>query len=360
MKNMKKVSIFIFYTIFLVSFVILQMANVQAGEIVRHGIYKDYNQEKGYPIDKAYNFTILDEKVVSWIDLINMSEGDIIRREYYDPSGRLFEVDEYKIDWSGSGYAIKYYLVPRLYTPGLWKIIIYINGVEKATDTFYISDDPTISKPGNLILYIIVIIPFLIIGLIYKRKILPVVEYSYRAFTNIFKKHEEKNKVTKINSHQVNKPLSKIGEHDVFISHSSKDKAIADAVCAALEASKIRCWIAPRDILPGEKWAGAITKAISGSRITVLIFSKNSNDSEDVLNELLLARDAGIIIIPLKIGDVHPNGDMEYYLKRTHWLDAIDPPTEKQIQKLVETVYGFLKNESLDRVENKTHNSKEA
>jgi len=39
--------------------------------------------------------------------------------------------------------------------------------------------------------------------------------------------------------------------HDVFLSYSSQDKPIADAVCAALEAKKIRCWIAPRDVLAG-------------------------------------------------------------------------------------------------------------
>jgi|GEM_PF-6694177 len=55
--------------------------------------------------------------------------------------------------------------------------------------------------------------------------------------------------------------------HYVFSSHSSKDKAIADAVCASLEAAKIRCWIAPRDILPGDKSAGAITKAKESSHI---------------------------------------------------------------------------------------------
>lgn len=39
--------------------------------------------------------------------------------------------------------------------------------------------------------------------------------------------------------------------HDVFISYASSDKPVADAVCAALEQRGIRCWIAPRDILPG-------------------------------------------------------------------------------------------------------------
>lgn len=146
-------------------------------------------------------------------------------------------------------------------------------------------------------------------------------------------------------------PINISNKHDVFISHSSKDKAIADAVCAALEAAKIRCWIAPRDILGGEKWAGAINSAIKSSSIMVLIFSENSNNSDDVLNELQLAKDAEAIIIPFKIGDIFPNGDMEYYLKRTHWLDAMDPPTEKQIQTLVETVGRFSKSESLAGVD---------
>jgi hypothetical protein len=41
---------------------------------------------------------------------------------------------------------------------------------------------------------------------------------------------------------------------DVFISYSSKDKPTADAVCATLEANGIRCWIAPRDVVPGSDW----------------------------------------------------------------------------------------------------------
>ena len=38
--------------------------------------------------------------------------------------------------------------------------------------------------------------------------------------------------------------------HDIIISDSTLDKPITDAVCAGLEARGIRCWIAPRDILP--------------------------------------------------------------------------------------------------------------
>jgi TIR domain len=45
--------------------------------------------------------------------------------------------------------------------------------------------------------------------------------------------------------------------HDVFISYSSKDKTIADAVLAKLEERGLRCWIASRDIIPGSNWGHA-------------------------------------------------------------------------------------------------------
>jgi len=38
---------------------------------------------------------------------------------------------------------------------------------------------------------------------------------------------------------------------EVLISHSSLDKPVADAVCAAVENTAIRCRIAPRDLHPG-------------------------------------------------------------------------------------------------------------
>ena len=50
--------------------------------------------------------------------------------------------------------------------------------------------------------------------------------------------------------------------HDVFISYSSKDKNVADAVCAVLERNGIRCWVAPRDVIPGIVWGTAIVGAI--------------------------------------------------------------------------------------------------
>ena len=52
----------------------------------------------------------------------------------------------------------------------------------------------------------------------------------------------------------------------VFISYASQDKTVADAVCVALENAGVGCWIAPRNVVPGESYAGAIVHAIDSTR----------------------------------------------------------------------------------------------
>ena len=126
--------------------------------------------------------------------------------------------------------------------------------------------------------------------------------------------------------------------YDVFISHSKNDKTTADALCAALEAAGIRCWIAPRDITPGKEWGEAIIDGISQCTVMLLIFSSNSNQSQQVRREVERAVAKEIVIIPLRIEDVPMTKTMEYFLSSPHWLDALTPPLESHLPKLVRTV----------------------
>ena len=59
-------------------------------------------------------------------------------------------------------------------------------------------------------------------------------------------------------------------------------------------------------------------------------------------NELTLAMNSNVIVILFKIDDIAPKGVLQYYLTNTHWLDAMNPPTAKQIQELVKTVSSFI------------------
>ncbi|MDT7769880.1 MAG: hypothetical protein QOI30_2890, partial [Mycobacterium sp.] len=130
--------------------------------------------------------------------------------------------------------------------------------------------------------------------------------------------------------------------HDVFISYSHHDKPQADAICATLEAKGIRCWIAPRDVIPGQEWGEAIVDAIRSSRVMVLVFSTHANDSPQIRREVQLAVSAETVLIPFRIEDVAPARSLEYFLGTPHWLDALTPPLEVHLERLAAAVTSFV------------------
>jgi len=130
--------------------------------------------------------------------------------------------------------------------------------------------------------------------------------------------------------------------HDVFISHSSKDKPAADAVCALLESDGLRCWIAPRDVQAGVSYAGAIIDAINECRAMVLIFSDAANASPQIEREIERAANRRIPLLPFRIENVTPQHGLEYFLSTPHWLDAFTPPLETHIRELARQLHALL------------------
>lgn len=126
--------------------------------------------------------------------------------------------------------------------------------------------------------------------------------------------------------------------HDVFISHSVKDKTTADAVCALLESDGIRCWIAPRDVVPGMEWGECIIDAIEQTRIMVLVFSANANASPQIRREVERAVNHDVVILPIRIENVLPGRALEYFIGNVHWLDALTPPLEAHLKSLAGTI----------------------
>lgn len=122
--------------------------------------------------------------------------------------------------------------------------------------------------------------------------------------------------------------------HDVFISYSHKDKAVADAICARLEQGGARCWYAPRDIVPGADWAASIIEAIKTTKVMVLVFTDYSNASQQVKREVSNAVSNGVTIVPFKLTEALPTEGMQYYLSTVHWLDAMDRPLTQSVEQL--------------------------
>ena len=143
--------------------------------------------------------------------------------------------------------------------------------------------------------------------------------------------------------------------HKVFISYfrgkddatlSESDGHTANMICSALESKNIPCWIAPRDIDPGKNWVDAMIDAVIESRLMVLVFSSNSEQSPWVKIEATYAMDENKKIIPFRIENVSPKKTLRALKVYCQWMDAYTQPLERHIDRLVKEVSGYLEKEA--------------
>lgn len=129
---------------------------------------------------------------------------------------------------------------------------------------------------------------------------------------------------------------------EVFISYSSANKEIADAVCNALEARGISCWIAPRNILPGSDWSASIIGALNECRLFVLVLTEQSNRSPQVKREVERVVHKDVPIIAFRVENVELTPSLEYFISASHWLDATVRPLDGPLSHLVDAAQRYL------------------
>ncbi len=76
---------------------------------------------------------------------------------------------------------------------------------------------------------------------------------------------------------------------EVFVSHATADKALAQRVIRALSRRRIRTWYAPYRLVGSQKWHDQIGAALSRCDWFALVLSPSSVRSRWVKNELLFA-----------------------------------------------------------------------
>jgi TolB-like protein/tetratricopeptide (TPR) repeat protein len=129
---------------------------------------------------------------------------------------------------------------------------------------------------------------------------------------------------------------------DVFVSYASQDAAVANAVVEALEGQGIRCWIAPRDVVPGSLYADEIVGAINDAKVVLLVLSEHSITSPHVGKEIERASSKRRRIIALHLDSAALTRAFEYFLSESQWIDVGAGGTEAALPKLVEAVRRHL------------------
>lgn len=125
-----------------------------------------------------------------------------------------------------------------------------------------------------------------------------------------------------------------------FLSYGQPDRSVAERLCAEIERRDVRCWIAPRDIAPGETWAGAIVDAIRACEVFVLVLSKASNASSHVQREVGQAVENGAPVFLLRLDAVELASSLAYFLGSQQFLevDASRGDRSAQVARLADAV----------------------
>ena len=94
--------------------------------------------------------------------------------------------------------------------------------------------------------------------------------------------------------------------YSCFISHSSKDAALAERLHADLQAKGVRCWFAPEDLKTGDKFRFKIDEAVRLHDKLLLLLSKNSVASDWVEKEVETAfekerKEKRTVLFPIRL-----------------------------------------------------------
>jgi hypothetical protein len=142
---------------------------------------------------------------------------------------------------------------------------------------------------------------------------------------------------------------------NIFLSYSTKDSDAATKIVEGLKAAGHKVWFAPNKILGGENYAENIEEGIEQCELFVLLASKHSIGnkllkvaaSEEVSNEIQLAKKHGLKQIPLKLDDSIVSGAAggnNYHFIRKQWIDVIVSLESGDFAPIVEQIIATADN----------------
>ncbi len=100
----------------------------------------------------------------------------------------------------------------------------------------------------------------------------------------------------------------------VFISYSTKQQEVADALNALIKQCGLSTWMAPYDIPIGGIYAAEIGRAIEESSGCVLLLSEDSQNSIFVGKEVEMAISCRKKVLPVQWGEVTLNAEFKFYI----------------------------------------------
>src|SRR5262245_28503119 len=102
-----------------------------------------------------------------------------------------------------------------------------------------------------------------------------------------------------------------------FFSYSRNDSDWALRLAKELKASGANVWLDQLDIKPGQRWAGAVEKALADCASLLVILSPSSVESTNVMDEVSFALEEQKPVIPVLVRDCK----IPFRLRRLQYID---------------------------------------
>jgi hypothetical protein len=136
-----------------------------------------------------------------------------------------------------------------------------------------------------------------------------------------------------------------------FISYASEDQRFAEILYHDLQQRGVRCWFAPMNLRPGDKFPEKITNAIQHHDKLLLILSKHALASDWVKKEVEIARNKERggkvdVLLPICLDTALPDspGWASFILKKHHLADFVRwkhrPVYQEQLGILLQVLQG--------------------
>ncbi len=135
-----------------------------------------------------------------------------------------------------------------------------------------------------------------------------------------------------------------MAEFDVFLSHSSKDKAAVRAVGEDLKARGVTVWLDEWELQPGKRWQRELEAAIAGSRsVAVFVGANGLGPWEEPEMEVFLdraMRESELPVIPVLLPGAPEKAELRPFLKLFTWVDLRKGVTPEGLERLVWGITG--------------------
>ena len=124
----------------------------------------------------------------------------------------------------------------------------------------------------------------------------------------------------------------------VFISYSSRQKALADRICGFLRSNGISCWMAPDSVPEGSDYTQEIPVALSNVKAVLLVLTEDAMNSVWVRKEVSAAIGAGAAILPVQVSEFCLNMQFRFLLEGEQIMNVCGKSAEEYLPRILEAI----------------------